>query len=273
MTIGRVRAERMAVKGGIVQEGRLRYFAYTDFVLLAVTPGSAYKIARITFGKDGSIYVQFPYCAEKQGWIGILSIDPDKNGPTTYRLNEHGSFVTTDVKFAHHTSGVVHFSKTGDRSVPPTGRMSWPLTGPLGHLFALQVIEPERFTPLEKPDKQAKYLAVRMSPGATSISWHAEWRRKRDVEQNMEPAGGIAGPTTKVRSRRTGEESEVIFLGQPEGFGARDHILMLTSGSPAVPKGFQGSGMAFLGGWDVHEEEKTGDRPDVHGCLAFLYPV
>jgi hypothetical protein len=263
----------MPARDGIVQEGALRYFAYSDFVLLAVTPGVAYKIARITFGKDGSIYVQFPYCAEKQGWIGILPIDPDKDDPTTYKLSEHGSFVATDVKFAHHTSGAVHFSKTGDSAIPPTRRVSWPLTGPLGHLFALQVIEPERFNQLEKRDNRAKYLGVQMSPGTTSISWHAEWRRKRDVEQNMEPARGIAGPTTKVRSRRMGEESEVIFLGQPEGFGARDHILMLTSGSPEVPKGFRGTGMTFLGGWDAHEVEKSGDRPDVHGCLAFLYPA
>jgi hypothetical protein len=263
----------MTVKGGIVQEGRLRYFAYSDFVLLAVTPAAAYKIARVTFGKDGSIYVQFPYCAEKQGWIGILPIDPSNDGPTTYKLSEHGSFVATDVKFAHHVSGEAHFSKTGDATIHPTRRVSWPLTGPLGHLFVLQVIEPERFARLENPDKRAKYLAVRMSPGATSISWHAEWRRKRDVEQNIQPAGDSAGPTTTVRSRRTGEENAVIFLGQPEEYGARDHVLMLTSGSPKVPSGFSGTGMTFLGGWDVHEVANTGDRPEVHGCLAFVYPV
>jgi hypothetical protein len=160
----------MTVTRGIVQEGQLRYFAYSDFVLLVVTPVAAYKIARITLVRDGSIYVQFPYCAEKQGWIGRLPIDPSNDGPITYKRSEHGSYVATDVKFAHHVSGEVHFSKIGTATIPPTRRVLWPLTDPLGHLFALQVMEPERFAKLEKPDQRAKYLAVRMSPGATSIS-------------------------------------------------------------------------------------------------------
>lgn len=263
----------MAPKGGIVQDGRLRYYGYTDFVLLVATPDAAFKIARITFGRDGSVYVQFPYCVEKEGWIGVLPIPPGREGPTTYTLSEHGSFVPTDVKFAHHTSGVVHFTKTGDDRVPRTGRHSWPLTGPIGQLFSLQVLEPERFEPLKKADKKAMHLAVRMPRAAATLGWYAEWRRKKDFEQQIHPPGGVAGPVTRVQSRATGEVNEVFFLGQPEGFGAQDHIIVLTAGTPKAPDGFSGPGMAFLGGWDMHEVREVGEKPDLKGCLAFIYPA
>lgn len=263
----------MTDRGRIVHEGRLRYYAYAEFVLLAVTSAAAYKIARITFGKDGSIYVQFPYCIERDGWIGVLPIDPNHEGPITHSMAHHGSYVGTDVKFAHHTSGEAHFSKTGDETIPRTARASWPLTGPLGHLFDLQVMQPEQFTRLEKRDKRVMYLGVVAEPGSEAIAWHAEWRRKRDIESNIRPRGGIAGPTTKVLSRATGRESEVFFLGQPQGYGARDHIVMLTAGRSERPQGFVGSGMTFLAGWDTHEVARAGEKADVRGCLAFVYPA
>jgi hypothetical protein len=46
------------------------------------------------------------YCVEKDGWIGELPIAPGQTGPTTYKLADHGSLITTDVKFSHHRSGI-----------------------------------------------------------------------------------------------------------------------------------------------------------------------
>lgn len=263
----------MTPRGGVVQDGRVRYFAYPEFVLLVATPTAAFKIARITFGRDGSIYVQFPYCIEKQGWIGILPIDPTRQGPTTYALREHGAYVETDVKFAHHTSGEAHFSKTGDETIPSTRRMAWPLTGPLGHLFDLQVMQPDRFTPLTKRDKRVMYLALTVDHIGESVGWHVEWRRKRDIEANTQPPGGVVPPTTRIISRATGQESEVFLLGQPAGYGARDHVLLLTAGQREPTAGMETSGMTFLAGWDTHEVATPRDPPEVRGCLAFIYPV
>jgi hypothetical protein len=263
----------MAVRGAVVQDGAVRYYAYADFVLLVETETAAFKIARITFGRDGSIYVQFPYCVEKQGWIGTLPIDPTRHGPMTYSLREHGAYVETDVKFAHHTSGEAHFSKTGDDTIRGTGRTAWPLTGPIGHLFDLQVMQPDRFAPLTKRDKRVMYLALSADASHQSVGWHAEWRRKSAIEANIHPVGGVTGPTARIASRTTGEESEVFLLGQPEGFGARDHVLLLTASQRAPTRGIEGSGMTFLAGWDTHEVATPGATADVRGCLAFIYPA
>src|SRR4051812_42730817 len=94
------------------RDGQLAFHSASDFVLLLTSRGEARKIARISFGRDGSIYFQFPYCTKKEGWIGELPASAPGT-QVTYRLADHGNFVGTDVKFSHHRSGVALFSKTG----------------------------------------------------------------------------------------------------------------------------------------------------------------
>ena len=171
----------------VEQYRNLRFHAAANTVLLVRMRNAVYKIARIAFGRDGSIYVQFPYCVEKAGWIGELPIPPGHVGPVTYSLSEHGTFVETDVKFSHHKSGIALFSKTG-HDIPSTRRLSFPLDGPIGHLFNLQVFEPEKFARLEKAERKVKYLALDFpDDGVGSISWRAEWRRKDAVIPRRPP--------------------------------------------------------------------------------------
>lgn len=110
---------------------QLVFHSTADVVLLARLGRIIYKTARISFGRDGSIYVQFPYCNEKEGWIGELKIPPDQAQPVTYSLRQNGRFVDTDVKFSHHRSGIALFSKSG-HELPQMRRQSFPLNGPIG---------------------------------------------------------------------------------------------------------------------------------------------
>src|SRR5688572_25658791 len=114
----------------LAHEGQLRFFRTEHAVVLIRTPDATYKLARLTFGGDGSIYVQFPYLEAKAGVIAELPVDKTVIGPVTYDLANLGETVDTDVKFSHHASGQVRFSKTGHRIATPP-RQSFPLNGPI----------------------------------------------------------------------------------------------------------------------------------------------
>lgn len=253
--------------------GTLQYFASKEAVLFVKTSQGEFKLARISWGSDGSIYVQFPYLAGKQGLLSEIDVDPNATGPTTYSLAEAGIYARTDVKFSHHASGVVGFSKTGhDERLPR--RTSFRLDGPIGRVFELHVQWPTGFAPLGQPKKKPIYLGFNFPsthPDAVVIA--AQWRRKADITRNIDPRGGISGPSTEVIARATGLRSSVYFFGQPSGFPLRDHVLQITSGSVALPRGADRPGMIFLGGWDMHERKDGEASKSLGSCLAFLYPV
>lgn len=263
----------MPPKPKVEQYRQLKYYAAANTVLLVRMPYAVFKIARISFGKDGSIYVQFPYCTEKSGWIGELPIARGQDGPTTYALTEHGSFVSTDVKFSHHRSGIALFSKSG-HDIPSTRRHSYPLNGPIGHLFNLQITDPHGFALLTKADPTVQYLALDFpDQSPATVTWRAEWRRKDSVVDNIQPRGGIAGPKTKVLHRQTGIEEEMVFLGQPEGYAMREHVMLLTGAASERPSGAQGAGMYFLAGWNAHEVQDSGQQADLGGALCLVHPA
>ena len=236
------------------------------------TPLATFKICRISFGKDGSIYVSFPYCKEKTGILNELQPPEGATGPITYDLGQGGKRVSTDTKFSHHRSGIVQFSKTGSVRDAPR-RKSFPLDGPIGHVFDLYVYWPAGFDLLEKPKKNDLHLAFRFRdrhPVAVHIN--AQWRRKVDILANTDPPDGRVNPQTEVMHRKSGLASRVFFLGQPKGYPLRDHLLMISGGEIEPPTGADRPGMVFIGGWNTHEEVGGSSNPR-KDALVFMYPA
>ncbi len=255
--------------GQILQEGPLRYYAARHTTVLAATPLGQFKLFQIAFGKDGSIYLPFPYLETKRGLLSEVdpSIEPD---PKTISLRRNGIDVTTDVKFSHHTSGIVQFSKTGGQDLLPR-RQSFRLDGPIGKIFDLHVYWLHGFTQFD-PEKAGKtFLLPFQLPDEHRTSLHvwAEWRRKKDIIDNLEPGGTWLGPGVSAITRATGTEVRFLLLGQPEGFPLRDHVLMLSVEEVVHADGADIPTMIFLGGYDQHE----GAAPATQRMLAFMYPV
>jgi hypothetical protein len=107
------------VRGGrLVTEDRLRFWTAPSTTVLVTTPLGAFKLFKIMFGEDGSIYVPFPYLDTKRGIL--TEADPATEAdPKTLQLRRNGVVVDYDVKFAHHASGIVHFSKSGEKDLLP----------------------------------------------------------------------------------------------------------------------------------------------------------
>ncbi len=262
----------MNPQDAVESDGRLSYYAARECVIVLITPLAKFKVCRINFGKDGSIYVSFPYCKEKSGILSELQPPDGATGPITYNLDCGGMRVSTDTKFSHHRSGAVQFSKTGFFRKAPR-RQSFPLDGPIGHVFDLNVYWPAGFDLLEKPKKKDLHLAFGFRdrhPVAVLIN--AQWRRKADILANTDPPHGKVSPSTEVTHRESGLVRRVHFLGQPQGYPLRDHLLMITGGEVQLPTGADRTGMVFVGGWNTHEDVGDSSTPR-KDALVFMYPA
>ncbi len=266
---GRITGERQFV----VEENGLEYYAARNSVICAHTPSAQAKLCRVTFGSDGSIYVMFPYLAAKQGVLSVLEDPAPSSGPVTYDLGQNGVTVLTDIKFAHHRSGTVHFSKTNGPLLLPE-KQSFKLEGSIGRVFDLFVYWLRGFKRFTKPDRSTLKLQVDFAtaePVGLRIS--AEWRRKRDILDNA--VGDGRAPiraSTLMMHQRTKEVSYTALLGQPAGLPLRDHVLLFTAKPQPFPSGADVPTMIFLGGQDDHDVTDGGELPYPRRFLAFMYP-
>ncbi len=263
---------KKATGGKLVTEGRLRFWTAPSTTVLATTPFGAFKLFKIMFGGDGSIYVPFPYLETKRGVLSEAdpATEPD---PKTLQLRRNGLVVDYDVKFSHHTSGIVQFSKSGQAALLPR-RKSFPLNGPIGRLFDFRIYWLRGFTNVTRTERRRDFnLSFTYSNGhPTSLRVWAEWRRKAAITDNIdpaEPAGTIVGPAPVTVSRATGYEQRAILLGQPSTSPLQEHVMMIFAEEIPMATGADSSTAIFLGGWDPHEEKS----PDTARMLVFMYPI
>lgn len=255
-------------QGEQVREGRLVYLAAASSTVIAATPFGHFKLFKVTFGQDGSIYVPFPYLDTKRG---VLSeADPETEpDPKTLNLRRNGIVVEYDVKFSHHTSGWVHFSKTGEHALLPR-RHSFPLNGPIGIVFDFHLYWLRGFAaPDLKKAPRDLPLVLRFPKHPTSIRVWGEWRRKRDILNNTEDPMMSVGPAAMVTRRTDGANMHFLFLGQPKGYPLQEHLLMISAEEIPHAEGADSPGAVFLGGWDDHEDK----RPASPRMLVFMYPM
>ena len=258
----------------ILTDGPLRYYAAENTVVFVQTPIARLKVCRIVFGRsDGSIYVDFPYHVAKEGLLSEVFLPLRREKPITLDLSEHGTYVTTDVKFAHHTSGEAHFSKTGKATALPA-RQSFPLPSSMGAIFEASIFWLHALTELDQIKGRDAHIGFRFEePSIQSVVVRAEWRRKSDISANREVPLRVLGPETTGVHRSSGAVTFFRMLGQPRGFPLQDHLLLVTASPIEMVNPEQEPSIAFFGGWNEHEQ--TPENPDRqrHTCLAFMYPA
>jgi hypothetical protein len=252
--------------------GRLRVIAAQGATITVGTRARHFQVCQVAFNKDGSIFVQCPYFPGRNGILASPSQDPEAEGPITYDLTESGKLTSHLVKLSHPPDGNVHFSQ--DRKIlSVVRRKTFPLATTIGFVFQLHIYHPERFEKVTKTKKRRAYLPFLFAgrlPQAITV--FAEWRRRRAMEANLDPANGVAGPVTEIISRKTGVASTVFFLMQPVGFALRDYVLIVgvepTRPLPNVTE----PTMILMGGFDPHEVAEPGHKARHTGLLIWKYP-
>jgi len=253
----------------IGESGFVRYFVSRDAVVCVGSPLTRVKLCRVAFGNDGSVYVSFPYMTHKRGLLSPLSVASNRpaNEPITFDLASEGVSVGVDVKFSHHASGVVHFSRTGlDARLPE--RNSFPLDSAGGRVFELRAYRLGSFRRIEKQKGKDLYLTTNFdthSPLAVCVE--GLWLRKSDIETDRVegiPGAIHVGPRARFVRKDDGSERTFFLLAQPDS-PLRGHVLALNVSQVPLARGTDAPAMVFLGGVSVTDSGAT-------GCLAFLYP-
>jgi hypothetical protein len=252
-------------------DGNLRYFGAKSFVVAIKTSMARVKLCRIQFGGDGSIYVPFPYSKTKRGVVGAVRSEPASGTQVQLNIAKAGVAVEQDVKFTHHVSGIVQFSRTG-MGVPLPRRRSFPLSG-IGHLFELQVYWLSGLTWVA--DIKPRDLVLEFNFGArhpTGVFLRAEWRTKANVQTNAVPAGGTVGPTSEALNIEGRTRGRVVFIGPPKDCPLQSHVVTLTAEEVPIPVGISTPTMIFLGGYDDQHATRAPNISTITGALAFMYP-
>lgn len=238
-----------------------------EVVVFATTPFMRVKLCRITFGSDGSVYVSFPYSSAKRGLLSRTVDPPEQSGPVTYDLTKEGVAVPVDVKFSHHASGIVGFSRTGLKSRLPR-QQSFPLKSGEGVMFQLHVQWLGGFTWADSKGSKTPTVGFEFrDTHPFGLKVEGQWMRKTVVAQNTfglssEPPG----PRVQAVHRATGIPKYFIFLGQPVSLPLKDHVLAISVEPVAIPTGAESSGMIFVGGFGRDPETLRAS------ALSFMYP-
>lgn len=215
--------------------------------MVVVTPLGKFELFKIIFDKkDGSIYVPFPYLTTKRGLLA--EVDPAASADPKVLDLKAGIVVDYDVKFAHHASGVVHFSKSGKHDLFPR-RKSYPLKDAIGRLFEFHFYWLAGFAMLSsKEEVSDAQITLQFETHPTSLCVAVEWRRKQSVLDNTETPSTRIGPRAEVIRRSDGARLRFLLLGQPRGYPLQDHLIFISVSEIAAAQGADKPTAIFFGG-------------------------
>jgi len=232
--------------------------------------GSRHKVLQIFFGRDGSLFVNFPYFQHRTGVLAATAIP---SGQTTAEVNlEFGGRVASHlVKYSHHPDGRAHFSQDG-KVRTEVKRQSIPLDSQRGHIFSVLIQGLAAFTRVDS----AKDVGV--SPQRAIIEFDmgvvelealkvvGRWHPIREMR-----IGGILpaklGPIVPVM-QPDGRSQNALLIASP--YPNPEHTLVLTC--EAIPRLSSGpEALVFYGGFDARAVMT--DTSKKAGFLAFIYPT
>ena len=241
----------------------------SDRVVCVVKAGNPrVKAFQVLFGKEGSLFITFPYFRHRTGILCKSAIPA--NGARQSQVNlEHGGKVTSHfVKYSHHPDGRAHFSQ--DRKiVTAIKRQSIALDTQHGHLFSLLI---QGLGALDVADAvkdagtspKRSVIDFQVEP-SEAIKFVGRWF---DVSRMRfsNPTPTI-GPTL-VTVDPDGAHRNACLLASPHANAK--HVLALTC--EAIPNLGPGPEVfMFYGGFDPAETMM--DPAKEAGFLAFLYPL
>lgn len=105
------------------------------FVLSVAAAGRAHKVVQVQFGRDGSIFVHFPYYRDAPGIAGRV-VHPRGAVSSDISLEDQGKVTSQKVKYSHHPDGNAHFSQD-DRVVTSVRNRAVSIGAASGHLFTV----------------------------------------------------------------------------------------------------------------------------------------
>jgi hypothetical protein len=226
------------------------------------------KAFQIVFGRDGSLFITFPYFAHRVGLLSSSSIPATGTRQSQVDLEEGGKVTSHLVKYSHHTDGTAQFSQTG-QIITAVRRQSIALDKQHGHIFSL-LIQGVHALDVADPVKDSG-----MSPKRTVVDFQVEpseaikfigrWFDVNKLRFNI-PTPTI-GPTLLMTDPAGAQRNACLFAGPRVN---TRHVLAINC--EKIPKlGPEPEMFLFYGGFDP--SEIMTDPKKEAGFLAFRYPL
>ena len=247
----------------------------TDRCVFTVEVNSKrYKILQIMFGKDGSLFVNFPYFKHKEGLTSLVRVPANITYPTDVELNPGGKATTHLVKYSHHPDGRAHFSQDG-RVRSTVRKQSVPLTEVDEHIFTIKLqgldgfetVKPNENTRESTKRKTVNLKLQNIQPHALKIvGW---WSSRDNLVGKIQI--GASSPIYECMSRDGKHRSVGVLLANPYKIDNREFFLMLNF--VPIPKfdNQRSTSLNFLGGFD--SPAIIDDFTEETSFLSFTYPV
>src|SRR5579863_2114799 len=245
------------------REGRhpmeVKGFLSERVVVTVTADGHRHKICQIVFGKDGSLYMTFPYFKHTEGLLAEATFDGPPGAQSLIDLAKKGKVASHLVKYSHHTDGEAHFSQHG-KVKTVVRRQSVPLAEQRGHIFTLIVQGLRSFESLGAAKENA------MSSKRTTLTFEIRDRFPKAVriigrwywieDLPVDPRPPLFGPQIQAVDP-DGIMHNAFIVGNPHD---KKHVLILTcipqdSISPAHDL------IMFMGGFDPPSRIKKSRKP------------
>jgi hypothetical protein len=234
------------------------------------SPDRWVKAFQVFFGKDGSLFVNFPYCRHRTGLLSCATIPATGRQEAPVNLEIGGKITSHLVKYSHHPDGRAHFSQDG-KIFTAIKRQSIALDRQDGHMFTVLI---QGLGGLDAVDDGWPDSFLSAKRGAVTVEVHTSeavkvvgrWLDLAKLQVNN-PTDTI-GPAIATFDSK-GVERMGCLIASPYNNDC-GHVLLLTG--EEIPKfGVLPEVFMFCGGFDP--QETMVDANKEAGFLVFTYPI
>jgi hypothetical protein len=226
------------------------------------------KAFQVFFGKDGSLFITFPYFRHRTGILCSAVIPVTGAAQTQVNLENGGKISSHLVKYSHHPDGRAHFSQDG-KILTAVKRQSIALERQHGHLFSLIIqglssLDTANAAKDVNKGNERVVIDFQVEP-ADTVKFVGQWFDVNAMRfSNPTPTIGPLLPTIDP----DGVSRLGCMVASP--YANARHVLLLTC--EVIPSlGPEEELFLFYGGFDPREAMEDLSREA--GFLAFLYPV
>jgi len=247
--------------------------ARSKLVVLAVeVGGKRYKAFQVLFGRDGSLFVSFPYFRQHKGILAAATIPANGHASSQVNLAASGKVTSHLVKYSHHPDGRAHFSQHG-KIRTQIGRQAIPLDRQCGHIFSVLIQGIEGLDRanaakdlVNSPKRTLITFRVTGSLEQEAIKFVGRWYSSSSLRlsDNLQPD---VGPLVTAQLPN-GRQQEGFLIASP--YSNTQQVLFVTC--ETMPRfASEPHLLVFYGGFD-HPQVMTNTQKDA-GFLSFIYPA
>jgi hypothetical protein len=248
----------------------IRAFRSERVIITVETNGRRHKILQVFFGRDRSLFVNFPYFQHRTGVLAAATIPGKGQTISEVDLAVGGKVASHLVKYSHHPDGRAHFSQDG-KVRTEIRRQSIRLDDQWGHIFSAV------FQGLAAFDEADPVTDIGASPKRTTLTFTfptvpeafkiiGRWFNSSKLLLHGKVPSPI-GPT--ITSMLPDGRQQAGFLVAGPHQNAQQVLLLTCESIPSL--GRKPEVLVFYGGFDPREI--MDDTTKEAGFLSFIYPA